>query len=304
MPVRLALLLLALYLPLQAAHAAARPVVFVTIPPQRWLIRQLAGDAVEVVLLVPPGSDPHTFEPTGQQVTRLTRSQGWLTIGMPFEQALLEKARGVPPGLTEYPLYRGVLRLAGGAHAHGDGNGHADEAHESAGDSGAAHDLAGTDPHIWLTPHGMAQLATNTCRALEQVHPAGREDLVRGLGRLSAELAALQVEIGDSLLAVRGRTFWTHHASWNYFAEAYGLVQRAVEQDGREPTPRQLAALVRDAKKNRARVLFADPQVDPRPVMVLAGQIGAAVVFLDPLAEDWNHNMRQVAAAVLAALKD
>ena len=304
MPGRLAFFLLALFLPVQATYAAARPVVFVTIPPQRWLVRQLAGDAVEVVLLVPPGSDPHTFEPTGQQVTRLTRSQGWLTIGMPFEQALLEKARGVPPGLTEFPLYRGVPRLAGGAQAHGHGNGHVDETHESARDSGAARDLAGTDPHIWLTPHGMAQLATNTCRALEQVHPARREELARGLERLSADLAALQVEIGESLLAVRGRTFWTHHASWSYFAEAFGLVQRAVEQDGREPTPRQLAVLVRDARDTRARVLFADPQVDPRPVRVLAGQIGAEVVFLDPLAEDWDHNMRQVAAAILAALKD
>ena len=134
--------------------------------------------------------------------------------------------------------------------------------------------------------------------------PAHREELARKLERLSAALAALQAEIGESLLAVRGRTFWTHHASWSYFAEAYGLVQRAVEQDGREPTPRQLAALVRDARATKARVLFADPQADPRPVRVLAGQVGAEVVFLDPLAGDWDNNMRHVAAAILAAIED
>ena len=59
--------------------AAPKPIVFVTIPPQRWLVLTLAGEAVEVELLVAPGQNPHTFEPTGRQLARLARAPGRLT---------------------------------------------------------------------------------------------------------------------------------------------------------------------------------------------------------------------------------
>ena len=153
---------------LLTAGAAPKPIVFVTIPPQRWLVRTLAGEAVEVELLVAPGQNPHTFEPTGRQLARLARAQGWLTIGLPFERTLLAKARATRPGLAEYPVHAGVPRLGAPPHpSHDHGHAHA----TATGANEACCAPEGDDPHLWLAPRNMAQLATNTCQALQPLLP-------------------------------------------------------------------------------------------------------------------------------------
>lgn len=285
--------LLPLVLALVTGWAAAKPVLVVTLPPQRWLVRQLAGDAVEIEVMVSPGQNPHTFEPTGRQLARLAAARGWLTIGLPFEQTLLAKIRGTTPNLAAFPMDRQVGRLAEDRAAHG--HAHADA---------LADCTAGADPHVWLSPAGMAQLATNTCAALQTLLPGQRAAFNEALAAFSHRMAGLQRELEATLQAVKGRTFWVYHPSWGYFARSFGLVQVAVEADGREPVPRELARLVERARQARIRVLFADPQVDPRPVRSLAAQLGAEVAELDPLAEDWDTNLRHVATALAAALKD
>ena len=286
---------------LLTAGAAPKPVLFVTIPPQRWLLRSLAGEAVEVELLVAPGQNPHTFEPTGRQLARLARAQGWLTIGLPFERTLLAKARASRPGLAEYPVHAGVPRL--GAPPHGHEHTEHTDAHTSAADDPCCAP-EGADPHIWLAPRPMAQLATNTCRALQQILPDARERLGAALAELTVSLARLERELAATLAPAAGRTFWVYHPSWAYFAEAFNLRQQAVEQEGREPSGRQLARLIESARAARARVLFADPQFDPGPIRTLARQLDARVVTLDPLAEAWPDNLRHVAAVLWEALQE
>lgn len=288
-----ALLLVALL----SAGAAPKPIVFVTIPPQRWLVRTLAGEAVEVELLVAPGQNPHTFEPAGRQLTRLARAQGWLTIGLPFERTLLAKARATRPGLAEYPVHAGVPRLGAPPRDH-------DHAPAAAAGEAACCAAEGADPHLWLAPRNMAQLATNTCRALQPLLPDERERLAAALADLTDALTRLERELADTLAPAAGRTFCVYHPSWAYFAEAFNLRQQAVEQEGREPSGRQLARLIEEARAARARVLFADPQFNPGPVRALARQLGARVVTLDPLAEAWPDNLRHVAAAIRDALQE
>ena len=118
------------------------------------------------------------------------------------------------------------------------------------------------------------------------------------------DLARLERELTATLAPAAGRSFWVYHPSWAYFAEAFGLRQQAVEQEGREPSGRQLARLIEEARAARARVLFADPQFNPGPVRALARQPGARVVTLDPLAEAWPDNLRHVAAAIRDALQE
>ena len=281
-----------LFLVTYLAHGESRPLLFVTIPPQRWLVQQLAGEAVDVRVVVAPGQNPHTYEPSGRQLALLAQAQGWLTIGLPFERTLIAKVRSMQPSLIEYPIHKGIARLSetmSPPHRHAPGEACSED---------------GTDPHIWLTPANMAHLGTNTCLALKHVLPGKVVELDAALTRLTDDSVALQRTLAETLRPVRGRSFWVYHPSWSYLAQTFDLVQRAVEADGREPTPRQLAALIQSAQAARVRVLFADPQVDPRPIRALATQIGAAVVVLDPLAENWDANMRHVAGALLDAIKD
>jgi len=272
------------------AWAGDRPLVYVGIPPQRWLVQQLAGDRWEVGLLLGPGQNPHTFEPTSRQVKELVASRCYLMMGLPFERALVRQVQAVQPGFRVFDVTTNVpRRLPPEAHQH-----HAGDGDDRCGE--------GADPHIWLTPVAMTILASNTARVLEAQDPEGRAVCVVRLAELCGRLRQLDAALRTQLAPVRGGVMLTYHPSWGYFTDAYGLRQESIEAEGRTPAARQLAARIDRARQASVRRIFTEPPYDPRPAQTLARQIGAEVVVIDPLAEVWDDNLRAVAALVRSAL--
>jgi len=271
--------------------AAERPLVFVGLPPQRWLVQKLAGERVDVGLLLGPGQNPHTFEPAARQVTDLSRAQLYFMMGLPFERTILRKVQAIHGGLTVCEMAAGVPRhmLASSDHHH----------EADADDDGCGE---GADPHVWLTPGAMAIMASNTVAALTARDPQGAPFYAARLVQVEAELAQLDQELKTLLAPVRGGLMLTYHPSWGYFTEAYGLRQVAIEAEGRPPAARQLAALIDLAQREKVRRVFTEPPYDPRPAQTLARQIGAEVAIIDPLAEAWDANLRAVATQVRTAL--
>jgi zinc transport system substrate-binding protein len=278
----------ALVLPPRGGAAEEKPLIYVGLPPQRWLVRQLAGERVDIGLLLQPGQNPHTFEPTARQVRALTAARGYLMMGLPFERALIAKARGAQPGLAVWDVTTNLARRV--PHAAGRPPA-ADE------DDGGCE---GADPHVWLSPAGMAVLASNTACALARLDPGGRAAYEAQLPPLCERIRRLDDALRATLAPMRGRIMLTYHASWGYFADAYGLRQVSIEAEGRAPAARQLAALIELAKTNRIRRIFTEPPYDPKPAETVARQIGATVEVIDPLAEAWDENLRRVAERVSA----
>lgn len=273
------------------ASATDRPLIYVGLPPQRWLVLQLASNRVDVGLLLHPGQNPHTFEPTARQAKEFAAANCYLMMGLPFERALLEKVRVVNPALQVRDMTAGVPRRTLPPQPH----------------SGAVDDdgcCEGSDPHVWLTPAAMQIMASNTVMALVACDPAGRGGYEARLGKMREQCARLDAELRDTLAPVRGGVMLTYHASWGYFTDAYGLRQVSIEAEGRAPAARQLAALIDLAKRERVRCVFSEPPYDPKPSQTLARQIQAEVVIVDPLAEEWDVNLRHVAAQVRASLAD
>lgn len=278
---------------MSALSTAGRPSIFVGIPPQRWLVRQLAGDRVDVGLLLSPGQNPHTFEPTARQVRDVSSADRYLSIGLPFEQAVISKVRGMNRNLVVTDVTAGIPRRFGTPHAHAVHDVHAADEKEC---------VEGSDPHVWLTPSAMAILATNTAAVLVVCDPADRAGYEARLRQVVAELTSLDQEIQALLAPVRGGVMCTYHPSWGYFTDAYGLRQVTIEADGRAPAARQLAERIDHAGKEGVRRVFTEPPYDLKPVQTLARQIGAEVVVIDPLAESWDANLRGIALQVRDAL--
>ena len=254
------------------AAAAEAPLLYVGLPPQRWLVRQLAGDRVQVGLLLTPGQDPHTFEPTARQVKQFASANGYLMMGLPFEKALVKKVQAINPALQVRDMTAGVPRRMQPAHAHpGEKDDDEDGCYE------------GADPHVWLTPAAMAIMASNTVDALVALDPAGKGIYESRLTSLCAQLARLDAELRTLLTPVRDGVLFTYHPSWGYFTDAYGLRQVAIESEGRAPAARQLAALIDLAKREKVRRVFTEPPYDPKPSQTLARQIDAEVATIDPL---------------------
>ena len=95
-----------------------------------------------------------------------------------------------------------------------------------------------------------------------------------------------------------GETFYVYHGAFAYFADAYGLEQKAIEVTGRSPTPKQLAALAGQAKEEGGTIVFVQPQFDQSSAVSLAETIGGTVQELDPLEKDVIGNLRTIASAI------
>ncbi|MCF8043945.1 MAG: zinc ABC transporter substrate-binding protein [Desulfarculaceae bacterium] len=294
---RVWLMLLALLAALTAPAAAAdQPIIVgVSIAPQAWLVKQVGGEYVKPLVLLPPGASPATYEPGPRQLAGLSEAKLYLAVGVPFERVFLPRLRAKLPGLTIAPMQAGIkLRRLEGSHHHG-GGGHKKPL--------PGHHAGAPDPHVWLGPLQAQVMAVNTAQALGAIDPTHAAAYQANLKNVLAELSDLNDELARTLAPLKGRTVLVYHPAYGYLLSAYGLKQEAVELEGKEPGPRRLAELIDQAKAEGIKVIFVQPQFNPASAATVAQAIGGMVVSLDPLAYDYLSNLRSLAAKIAQGLR-
>lgn len=263
--------------PTGASGRSGRLMVVTSLPPHADLISRIAGDRADVSFLVPPGADPHTFEPLPEDMRRVAEADLYLTAGLPFEDAWLPRIEGSSPGLRVASLTQGIQLLREPGHGEGGPGGE-----------------PGDDPHTWMSPGLMAIEARNAEAALVSIDPADSAGFASRLDTLLAAISALQVELHSELDSLRGGVFLVAHPSYGYFADEFGLRQVAIEANGSEPSPAELAAFVDEARGSGARFIIASPQFSTRSAETVASELGVPLVLHDPLARDWMGGLRQL----------
>ncbi|MCM2466961.1 metal ABC transporter solute-binding protein, Zn/Mn family [Methanoculleus oceani] len=251
-------------------------VVAVTIPPEQEFAERVGGDHVRVILLVPPGADPHTYEPPPAVLADVAEADMYAVVGsgIEFELAWQEKIAALNPEMLVVDCSRGVDLISTGEGGH-----------------------AGTDPHIWVSPRNAKIMVENIREGLAEVDPANADDYRRNADVYQGELDALDAEIAGALAESGVTKVMVYHSSWAYLARDYGLVEVPIEDEGKEPSPQRIEHLITQAKEERIRVIFASPEHSTRSAEVIAGEIGGTVVPVSPLAKDYLENMRHVASA-------
>ncbi len=266
----------------QGSSEQGEPIAFVSIAPQRYLVQSIAGSRIRVEVLVQPGQDPHTFEPTPKQMTQLTRGKLYFRIGIAFEQSLIPRIRSSNPQLKIIDAQAGI------------------ELREI--EEGEDHNKHGLDPHTWLSPLLAKRQAQTIRDALVEADPDRSGVYEAGYQSLAAELDSLHEEIATALAPYRGEEIFVYHPAYGYFTDEYGLRQVAVETGGSEPSARQLARLIERARQRKIRIVFVQPQFSRTGAEAVAEAIGGVVVPLDPLAEDYVENLREMARKIAEAL--
>ncbi|MFO7715833.1 metal ABC transporter solute-binding protein, Zn/Mn family [Desulfosarcina sp.] len=264
--------------------AADRIPVFVSIAPQAYFVQQIGKELVDVQVLVEAGADPHTYEPKPQQMVALSKAALYFAIGIEFETAKLEKITAVNPRMQVVYTDHGILKLPMAAHDHGE-NGHA-EAH---------HHPDSLDPHIWLSPPLVMLQARSILTALQAADPSHRSTYEANYRDFMLDIVDLDTHLRTTFDAFKGSAFMVFHPSWGTFAHTYGLKQVPIEIQGKSPKPAQLKALIEHARSNRIKVIFAQPQFSSKSAQQIARAIDGRVVFVDPLAGDWDVNLRRTA---------
>jgi len=269
-------------------------VVGVGLLPYRWLVEQIGGDRVEVVTLVKPGDSAELYQPTDAEVTRLMQATVYFRTGMPFESGPWLEALQANPRIRIVDLLAGIPLRPMENHAHGEA---ADrEAH-------AAH--AADDPHVWLSPRLLKIQARTVAKTLQGLDPDHAKDYQENLKVLEARLDQADRSIREKLqpLGGKGKAMFVFHPAWGYFADEYGLRQVAIQSEGKEPTDQELTELQVQARRQKVKVIFVQPQFASGAAEAVARAIGARVETLDDLAPDAIAGLLQTAEKLVEAYR-
>ena len=282
------LLIIFLYSP---QEASARPLrVFVSILPQKYFAEKIGGDLVDVAVMVEPGANPQTYEPKPKQMLALAKTSIYLAIGVPFETTWLAKIAATNPNMLVVHTDAGIKKIPMMAH------------HQESELEEDRHGIQ--DPHVWLSPPLVIIIAENMLQAFIKVDPAHRLIYEKNHNSFVKELVVLDAEIRATFRG-KGKAveFMVFHPAWGYFAQAYGLEQVPIELEGKQPKAAELQRLIQYAKQRGIKVIFAQPQFSRQAAQAITESIGGQIVLADPLAADWDRNLRQVASKFKAALK-
>ncbi|MGI0479994.1 metal ABC transporter solute-binding protein, Zn/Mn family [Geminocystis sp. CENA526] len=265
----------------------------VSILPQKYFVEKIGGELVNVNVMVEPGMAAETYEPLPQQLVNLSQSSAYISIGVPFEEAWLEKIKSANPQIPIINSGAGIdkIPMIGHDHHH---HGHSHDRKE--GES--------LDPHTWLSPQLVKIQAENIYRELVKLNPENESIYRQNLEQFLTEIDDLDKQIREKFEGISQRKFMIYHPAWAYFAKDYNLQQISIELEGQEVTSGDLAKLITQAKKDNIRVVFAQPQFTTKTVDTFAREIGGDVVLLDDLAENWSENLLEVADKLAQSMKN
>lgn len=247
-----------------------KPTVTVTIEPFRYFVEQIAGNDVNVNVMVPAGSSPETYEPTPQQMVDLSQSVFYFKVGqIGFEKTWMKKLQQNAPNMKVIDTSTGIRMLKTQS-----GN---------------------IDPHTWMSIKSADIITSNIAKALMDKYPEKAEEYKKRLRDFRKnKLDKLQNEIDKYLSTIKGeklKSFVIYHPTLTYFAKENGLKQYAIEEEEREPSITQLKELIQRAKSEDINIIFVQKEFSNRNIQVFIDATHSKAVEINPLSYDWEGQM-------------
>jgi zinc transport system substrate-binding protein len=273
---------------------AGRMQVAVGVAPMQHFAQKIGGNLIQTTVLVPAGADAHTYEPKPSQMRAIAGASVYLSTGLEFEEAWEARLKGANPRMAFIHTDEGLKKMVMPEH-------HEEHAHTAA----HGHEEVEMDPHIWVAPSMVRQMVVKVADAFAKADPAHAKVYAANLSAYLKEIDAVDAQLKGLFAGIPAdkRTFLVFHPAWGYLARDYGLTQSAIEFEGKEPTPRHLAAIISQGKAKNVKAVFVQPQMSQRTAATIAQAIGAKLVVADPLAENWEANLLNVAKSFRQALQ-
>lgn len=236
--------------------------------PLHEFAKAVGAERAQVDLLLPPGVEPHTWEPKASDIAKMSAADVLIYLGPALEPQVSDILRGVATAdLVVVQVTRDLPILA------------ADE-----GRDGGAH-TQGLDPHIWLDLELSQRIVERIAKVFAERDPQGASVYLENARAYTAKLASLDRQYREGLRTCRRRAFvFGGHAAFSYLARRYGLEQislYAVSPDSR-PTPKQLTEVVDLAKRHDLDVIYFEVLVSGELAKVIAKEVGAKTLVLNP----------------------
>lgn len=243
-------------------------VVAATIFPIYDITRNIAGENIDVELILPPGASPHTFDPAPSTLRSLKESEAIYAIGHGLDNWASELSLGAQPVI----IVDSNIELE----VH-EGEEHEEDEH--------GHEEGGVDPHYWLSIENGKQIARNVHKDLSMRFPEFEDELEENLAIYLDEMNAAQIMLKAEAELIPNKELVTFHDAWDYFAHEYGfeVVASFEPSAGQEPTPQYIAELTKALNESGNTAIYSEPQFGTAGLDQFAADNGLTIAELDPI---------------------
>ena len=264
--------------------------VVVSVLPEKTFVKAIGGDKVDLTLMVLPGNSPHTYEPKPSQMKEIAKADVYLAIDVEFEKVWLPKFASSNPKMEISDVSKGIEKMPIAQYHIGKDKykEHKEEHHHK-----------GLDPHIWTSPSYTRIIAKNIYEALIEVDAKNSEYYKANYEMFLAQIDTTDMQIKKILSGLpAGTKFMVFHPAWGYFSRDYSLRQLAIESGGKNPKPKQVVRLIKEAKKEGVKAIFTAPEFSEKIAKQIAQEVGVPVVKISPLNPKWSENLINLAKAI------
>lgn len=231
--------------------------------PLSFFAQQIGGDKADVVNITPAGAEPHDYEPTAQDIAKIETAKMLVLNG----DGLEVWGDAIQQNLNQKNTF---LVVAG----------------EALADQQLTEDgKTIQDPHIWLSPHLAKIMVDRIALGFIAVDPANKDYYQANENVLMGKLNNLDGAYTQGLENCKQKNIITSHAAFGYMARDYGLVQVSIAglSPDEEPSPQQLARVVKFARANNVTYIFFESLVSPKLSETIATEVGAKTLVLNPI---------------------
>lgn len=275
--------------------SGGKPKVAASIFPLYDLTRRVAGDRVDVMLVLPPGKSEHGYDPTPKEIAKLDGAKLGIAVGLDMD-GWVENIMKSAGGAQIVRIGDKVPTMPIDVEPIGEEEGHEGEHHDEHEKEGEHHDeheehhgheheKGAPDPHVWMDPQRMVQVVDLISEQLAAIDPAGKDAFTKNADAVKKSLGELDARLQKRSAAWTKHTIVTFHGSMSYFAKRYGVRIAAVVEPiaGKEPTAAYIAEVIGAVKAGGAAALFTEPQLDKAPGEMIAKEAGIPLGELDPV---------------------
>lgn len=274
--------------------------VVVSIVPQKSFVEEIGKDLVNVEVMVNPGQNPHSYEPKPSQMKAIAKGDIYFYIGTEFENIWLEKFKSQNNKLNFIDSAKGIEKITMAEHHHHED--HDEEEHHDEETNHEDHDEHhhdGLDPHVWTSPSNVKIIAKNIFDALVENDSKNKQTYEKNYNLFIKKVEDTDKKIKEILSSIsKDSTFLVFHPAWGYFAKEYNLEQVAVEVEGKEPKPKELAKILEEAREEKVKAIFAQPEFSDKSAKIIARELDIKVLKVSPLAQNWSENLIELAKAI------
>lgn len=264
--------------------------------------QKIGGEHVQVTCMVPSGTEPHDWEPSTKDITRMEQADVFIYNGAGMEHWVSDVLAGLSnKKLISVEASQGVSLLRSAEEE--DGHDHADEedaavsnaaAHEddaadhtvvAAPDGHDGHEHGEYDPHVWLDPMNAKQEMQNICEAFSKADPEHRADYQANYEKWEKQLDELDKIYQTTLENLSERNIVVAHEAYGYLCRRYNLTQVSIEgmSPDSEPDPGRMADIIDFVRANNVRAIFFEELSGSRTAETVAAETGVKLLTLSPL---------------------